>query len=224
MTWNAYPYTDGLTFISCENLTINENEISLDYNNVTGGADTIHVIAVGSSNFDDSYQCTFTCKNVVVANNTINAEGYNFIYGIYVCADNFVIDNNELEISADYHYANGIIIDGPSNGGVVSDNVIDVEAPNLAFGVYSYPYMGAAENIIIDGNEIAANAYASCGMEIVENNPTISNNFMDIKVTIQLVLLLIWLITVLFQEMKFTVQDQMLVLLLPVTVCYILKV
>lgn len=181
MTWNAYPYTDGLTFISCENLTINENEISLDYNNVTGGADTIHVIAVGSSNFDDSYQCTFTCKNVVVANNTINAEGYNFIYGIYVCADNFVIDNNELEISADYHYANGIIIDGPSNGGVVSDNVIDVEAPNLAFGVYSYPYMGAAENIIIDGNEIAANAYASCGMEIVENNPTISNNFMDIK-------------------------------------------
>ena len=110
-------------------------------------------------------------------NNTINAKGHSHIYGIYVCANLFEISNNILNMSSEVAYANGINIDaGPAENGLVSDNEILVSAPKAVYGIYSYQYMGQIDNITYSNNNITANAYAACGMEIVECDPTISNN------------------------------------------------
>lgn len=176
--YNSISCTDGLVFYACENLTVSNNNITLNYNNAIGSYDTIHVITVGNSNFDyDELDYLSVCNNAIVANNRIDAKGHSFIYGIMVCADNFAVDHNYLNVSSDSHYAAGICVDGPSNVGVVSDNGIFVQAPNLAFGVYSYPYMGSVEDVTFNLNGIFAKAYAACGMEIVQDNPTIDTNF-----------------------------------------------
>lgn len=177
--WNSYDFTDGISVLGSENVTISDNAILLKYNNATGGADTINVIVVGNCNYDwDVYDFIDACKNVVVSNNTIGAEGHNYIYGVRVVADNFLIEDNKLSIYADYHYANGITVDGPSTGGIVRNNKMMLGAPNLVFGIYSYPYMGSVTDITFDSNVILGKAYAACGMEIVEENPTIISNKM----------------------------------------------
>lgn len=175
--FNSVDYTNGIVVLGAENVTIDDNEITLEYSNATAAWDTIKVIAAGNSNFDyDEFDYLYTCKNVNITNNVIVAKGHSFIYGIHVVADNFLIDNNNLNVSSDSHYADAITVDGPSDVGMVSNNRMDVKAPNLAFGIYSFPYMGAVVGMTADNNIITADAYASCGMEIVQDNPTISNN------------------------------------------------
>ncbi|WP_292609817.1 Ig-like domain repeat protein [Methanobrevibacter sp. UBA188] len=175
--YNSVDYTNGIVVLDAENVTIDYNEITLEYSNATGAYDTIKVIAAGNSNFDyDDFDYLYTCKNVNITNNIIVANGHTYIYGIHVTADNFLIDNNNLIVSSDSHYADAITVDGPSDVGMVSNNRMDVKAPNLAFGIYSYPYMGAVVDMTVYKNVIVADAYASCGMEIVQDNPTISNN------------------------------------------------
>ena len=178
--YNSISYTDGMSFYACDGLTIKNNDVSLNYNGVVGSWDTIHVLTVGGSNFDfdEDYETIYpyVCSNVIISDNKINANGHSYIYGIYGAMDKFEIKNNNLNITSDVHYVDAIGIDGPSSNGVVSENTIDLTAPNLVFGIYSNPYMGAVENVSYVNNTITGNAYAACGMEIVNENPIISKN------------------------------------------------
>ena len=163
----VFYYVDGLTFV--------DNIVDLKYNNATSawGYDTIYAVSVRS----DAY--TFgevQSKNTVIANNTINAEGHSCIYAVYVCADDFEVSGNNIYSTADSYLAHGIDIDGPSATGLVSNNTVIVVAPGSAYGIYSYQYMGAIEDIVYSGNVINTTAYASAAMEIVECNPEIIAN------------------------------------------------
>ena len=184
--YNSLSYTDGLVFTACENLTINKNNISLNYNNIAGAYDTIHVLVIGNSNYEidyTTYDFTYpnVCENVVVTNNKIAANGHTYIYGISLVANNSVIKDNTIDLSSDEHYVAAFEIGGPSVNDTISSNIINATAPNLAFGIYSYSYMGAIEDMNYYNNTIVGNAYAACGMEIINSNAVIEKNIITVE-------------------------------------------
>ena len=67
-------------------------------------------------------------------------------------------------------------MDGPCAEGLVAGNDIVARAPLATYGIYSYQYMGAIENVSYPANTIDVTGYASAGMEIVECNPEIIGN------------------------------------------------
>lgn len=183
--YNSFPYSEGVVFLNSENITFKGNDLTLNYNNYSGSSDTIHVLTFGNSNWDmdDDYEFIYpnACKNVIIDDNKITATGYSYIYGIFMAAENFEITNNIIDITSKVNYAAAVDIEGPSSNGVVDNNKINVIAPNSAYGVYSYEYMGEITNITYSKNDISGNAYASCGMEIVNEDVVIKDNTLTLS-------------------------------------------
>ena len=180
-TYNAISHSEGIVFLGCENVTFKRNDISLKYTKVNGSSDTIKVLVIGNSNYEmdyDTYEFTYPnqCKNVVVSDNNITANGHTFVYGISIVAEESEITNNKLDISSDNNYAAGFEIGGPSEGMQISKNTISVNSPLSAYGIYSYQYMGEIKDVSYNENNIACDAYAACGMEIINVCPSISGN------------------------------------------------
>ena len=115
-------------------------------------------------------------KDITIADNTINVDGHAYAYAVSVCADNFNITGNNITVTAETNLGHGIDVNGPSSVGVVSKNDISVESPLASYGIYSYQYMGAIEDIVYSDNTVEVTGYASAGMEIVECNPEITGN------------------------------------------------
>lgn len=182
--YNSLAYTQGAVFNGCENLTFKGNNLTLEYTSAVGAYDTIHVLSVGNANFQftDDYDIIYpnVCDNVEISDNMIEANGHSYIYGIFLAANNFKINDNKVILSSDNNYAAGIDVEGPSSEGNVSNNVIDVASQNSAYGVYSYQYSGAIDDVSYYDNFIYLNAYAACGMEVVANNPVISGNLISL--------------------------------------------
>ena len=164
-TYAAAPYTDGITILQSENVTFNKNRINMNYSSFSGTHDTIHVLVLGNGNYefdDDNFIYPYTCKNVVAKDNVIIAEGHYCIYGFFIASENFDISGNFLNLSADAHYVAAFDVEGPSINGNVSDNIAVLEAPNLAFGVFSYQWGGPIEDITYSGNTFIADACICC--------------------------------------------------------------
>lgn len=183
--YNSISYSEGVVFLNSENITFKGNDLTLNYNNFSGSSDTIHVLTFGNSNWkmDDDYNILYpnTCKNVIIDDNRITATGYTLTYGIFMAAENFEITNNILDIASKVHYAAALDIEGPSSNGIVDNNKINLIAPNLVYGVFSYEYMGEITNITYSNNDISGNAYASCGMEIVNQYTVIKDNTLTLS-------------------------------------------
>lgn len=182
LTYEPTVYSEGIVLYYCEDVKFTNNRVNLKYNNISGSYDTIYVLSVRSNpysfEFDEDYNLIYpiVSSDILISNNTINAEGHKYIYGVYVSADNFTLSDNFVDISSDDYYANGVNIDALSSNGVLKNNHIAVNAVNVVYGIYSASYMGPIENITYDSNNIEINAYAACGMELLEPNPYISNN------------------------------------------------
>ena len=175
VTWESKVFSEGIVFYYCKNVEFANNNVTLDYNNAYGDYDTIYVVSVRGNPYNFDADGPIECTNVSIINNVITANGYGYIYGIFAAANDLNVSKNDLTITADDYYANGIDIEGPSNG-VVSDNNVIVGAPGTVYGIYSSFYNGAIENMIYNNNTVVVNAYAACGMELLEINPVVSNN------------------------------------------------
>ena len=174
-TWASTVMNDAIVFYYVEDLEFVDNNVKVEYNDVSTafGWDSMYAVSVRS----DAY--TFgevQSKDVVIANNTIDIVGHSCVYSVYVCADNFEVSGNNITSASETYLAHGIDVDGPSAVGVVADNIIVAEAPLATYGIYSYQYMGAIEDISYVNNKINVTGYGSAGMEIVECNPEIVGN------------------------------------------------
>ena len=172
-TWVGYPWSEGIVFYFCEDLEFVDNRVNIYYDSYTGSSDTLYGVSVRSDAW--SYG-EIQSSDILIANNTIEAMGHNYMYALYVSADRFEITDNEIISSADYHYANAISIEGPSSSGTVSKNIINVDAPDATYGIYSFQWQGAVEDISYINNTIDVNGYLGAGMEIVECNPEVIGN------------------------------------------------
>ncbi len=173
-TWASTVWTEGIVFYYCEDLQFTDNRVNLKYGDVTTayGYDTLFAVSVRS----DAYSFRdVQSSDVLIANNTIFIEGYDCAYAVYVCADEFEVYGNNITSISENYLAHGIDIDGPSSSGSVGYNKIVVAGPD-AYGIYSYQYLGAIEDIEYCNNAISVDGYLSGGMEIVECNPTIVSN------------------------------------------------
>ena len=121
-TWESSVMSEGIVFYYCEDVEFENNNIALDYNNASGMYDTIYVVAVRGNPYNFDADDPIACANVDIVNNTINAKGHGYIYGIRAAAKNLDVSENTLSIVADDYYACGIDIEGTSNGDV-NDNV-----------------------------------------------------------------------------------------------------
>jgi hypothetical protein len=174
-TWASKVMSEGIVFYYCEDVKFIDNSVDLKYNNYSSayGYDSIYAVSVKS----DAYSFgEVQSSDIVISNNTINVDGHACTYAVYVCADNFEISNNEINSTSETYLAHAIDVDGPSAKGIVSENKINVKSPSAVYGIYSYQYMGAIEDIAYVNNTITGESYAACGMEIVECNPYIEGN------------------------------------------------
>ena len=173
-TYAANYMSEGIVFYYCEDLEFVDNRVNLKYGDVTTayGYDTLYAVSVRS----DAYSLgDVQSSDVLIANNTIDIEGYDCAYAVYVCADEFEVYGNNITSISENYLAHGIDIDGPSSSGSVSYNKIEAVAPR-AYGIYSYQYLGAIEDIEYSNNLISVDGYLAGGMEIVECNPSIVSN------------------------------------------------
>ena len=83
----------------------------------------------------------------MIADNEINIDGHSCAYAVYVCADDFSVLFNNITSTSETYLAHGIDVDGPCAEGLVAGNDIIARAPLATYGIYSYQYMGAIENI-----------------------------------------------------------------------------
>ncbi|SEK26300.1 hypothetical protein SAMN05216439_0699 [Methanobrevibacter gottschalkii] len=174
VTWESKVFSEGIVFYYCEDVKFIDNRVDLKYNNFSGGFDTIYALSVRGNPYN--FENTIVSSDIEIINNTINANGHNYIYTIFLSANDFKLFNNVINSTADFYYANGINIDGPASEGIVSNNLISVESPYDVYGIYSYQMNGPIEYISYVNNTIIGKSYVGCGMEIVECNPYIADN------------------------------------------------
>ena len=160
--WVKFPFSEGVVFNDCSNLTIANNDIKVEYSDVVGEYDTIYVVDVKGS------------SDVGIVNNTIDAMGHSYIYGLYVESDGLLVDNNNLVIKSDINYANGIEIEA-SHDAIISNNNITAIAPALAYPVYS-GMNGGDLDVDYIGNVIDATADIVYGMELCGNIENVIGN------------------------------------------------
>ena len=160
--WVKYPVSEGLVFKGCSDLELSNNTIDVQANGIVGYYDTIYAIDIQDS------------PNANVVDNEINAEGHSYIYGLYIEADDAVVDNNKFTIQSDENYANAIEVEA-SKGIVISNNDIEVTAPSFAYPIYSGMNGGDLEAEYVN-NTIDATADIVYGMELCGADETVSNN------------------------------------------------
>jgi len=118
-------------------------------------------------------------SDAVIINNTIDAMGHSYIYGLYVESDGLLVDNNTLDIKSDINYANGIEIEA-SHDAIISNNNITAIAPALAYLVYS-GMNGGDLDVDYIGNVINATADIVYGMELCGNIENVIGNTITVN-------------------------------------------
>ena len=163
--WVSDPMSEGI-LIDSPNAVVKENDISVGYEGVFGDYDTIYAVHINSDNG------TF-------ASNTILAQGHSYIYGLEVSGNDFVVENNTITSISDIMYANGIDVEGVASG-VVKDNIINVSAPGVTYGIYSSMSNG---NVSVDylDNEITSTAPEAYGMELMGLKENVEGNTFTIN-------------------------------------------
>lgn len=174
-TWEAKILSEGIVFYYCDGVKFTNNRVDLKYNNFSGSYDTIYGVSVRGNAYNFDSDEPIVSSNVEISNNMINAEGNEYIYAVFVSADDFKLSDNLIN-STSNNYAAAIDVDGPASSGVVNNNLIHVESPNVVYGIYSYQMNGAIRDMSYINNTIIGDSYGTCAMEIVENNPYIVNN------------------------------------------------
>ncbi|MBE6511041.1 MAG: hypothetical protein E7Z74_07245 [Methanobrevibacter millerae] len=150
--WVSSPVSEGIVFDNCSDLSVKDNGIEIDYNNVIGSYDTIYAVNVKNSD------------NAVIDNNTIDATGASYIYGLQISGDNFTISNNTIDSTSDSYYACGINVEGPATGNV-ENNDIEATAPVVSYAIYSAMSNG---NVAVNytNNTIVAEADTVYAMQL----------------------------------------------------------
>ncbi|WP_407432604.1 hypothetical protein [Methanobrevibacter sp.] len=167
--WVANPVSEGVLIRDSNGVSFKRNNIRLNSTEILSVADydTVYVFDIKN------------CEDVDFSDNTINAEGFSYIYGMVISGENFNIENNTLNIDSVSYYANGIDIEGNASG-TVKNNNIAVTSPSVAYPVYSAMSNGDVDVVYV-GNNIAASSDIVYGMELSGNNESVFSNYIDLS-------------------------------------------
>ena len=179
---NTEIFSSGIDLIYCCDVNITDNEMEIKYNDHYGNVDTIYGISVRGNPMNFFSDDPIVSENILIKNNVIKATGYNYIYSILIAGNNFEVSDNQLTISADNYYANGIEVEGPSETGIVKNNTISIKAPGATYGIISgVLQMGAIEDVSYVNNTIDTESYFACGIELSQWTSEIINNYITVK-------------------------------------------
>ena len=170
-------FAAGLEFYYCSDLYITNNSINLTYTSYDGDFDTIDIIDVRGNPYNFDFFGEIVCEDIIVANNTINAIGHTYTYGMSISAEGIEIYDNTVNIVSEYQ-ASGICVEAPSVDAVVRDNTVTLYAGFVTYGIYSFEnaYSGAINEITVTNNTIYGDAYTTCGINLVGSDMVVSDN------------------------------------------------
>ena len=164
--WVKFPVSEGLVFNNCSALNFTDNTVDVEANSAIGSFDTIYAIDIKDSD------------NVSVCDNAIGASGFSYVYGLYIEADDSIVDSNTFIIKSS-NYANGIEIEASLNA-TVSNNSIIVASPVVAYPVYSGMNGGDLEVKYIN-NTIGAVSDIVYGMELCGTYEVVRSNVIVVE-------------------------------------------
>lgn len=169
--WISAPISEGIVIENTDDVIFDGNDVNLAYTTFSTayGYDTIYAVDFKNSN------------NAIITSNDIKVQGKDYIYGLILTGDNFIIRANNITSTGDY-YADGIDIEGPSSG-VVDNNKIAVYSNATAYAIYSG--MNGADVVAnYTDNEITGNAYSIFGFslgdvksKVVKNTILLNGNY-----------------------------------------------
>lgn len=171
-TWESKTMAEGIVFYYCDDVKFVNNKVSMKYNNEGQSYDSLYVVSAYNN-----YMNTFdVASGVEISNNEINATGYNYIYAIRAAVNDINVTDNVITMSANKTQTTGINIEGPIDGGIISNNKIKLNAPWNTYGIYAWGMNGNIENVYYSDNFINLNSYLACGMEINQPDAIIQGN------------------------------------------------
>ena len=189
MTSPYTTYSEGIVFFFCEDVKFSKNTVNMKYNTFEIGKtspDSFYALSVKSNenindlDWDDDDNPIFTypitSKNVEITANNFTVCGHNHTYAVALAADNFKISGNVFNVSSQGPYANAITLNNLAANGNVTDNNISVSAQDAVYGIVSYQMGHPIKDNVYRNNNIIADAYLACGMELSEINSIVDHN------------------------------------------------
>lgn len=164
--WVGYPVSSGIVLNNCNSTEVSDNNFTVVYGDHKGYSDTIYAVDVDTD-------------NLLFIRNVIYAEGFSYVYALQISGENFTVSNNNISSYSDSHYANGINVEGTAYG-EVTKNTITVEAPTVAYPIYTSM---SGKVVVADylDNIINAEADIVYGMELAGTNETAIGNTITVK-------------------------------------------
>ena len=168
--YSAYPIvgynSQGVHIEKSNNVSFDKNDITVNYGNAAGYADTIYAV-----HFEDS-------NNSRVTNNGIELNGHNYAYGLVTnYCENITISGNDIKSSSDDHYAAGLQVGGKSTASVDNNN-ISAKSNEVVYPVYLDDwYMGGEVNLT--NNNIKGESDTVYGVYVEEDKVLISGNTIE---------------------------------------------
>ena len=153
-SWNyiSFPVSEGIVVSDSNNVEFENNTVDSTYNNVTGFYDTIYAIDFKNTN------------NSIIKDNKIDVLGAQYVYGIIISGDNFSIVKNELSVTSDVYYSNGIDVEGYAKG-VIEGNIISTKSETTSYPIYT-SMSGNDVSVNIINNLIMGNSYFVLGVSL----------------------------------------------------------
>ncbi|MBQ8018390.1 MAG: right-handed parallel beta-helix repeat-containing protein [Methanobrevibacter sp.] len=164
---NMIYYSVGVFIKDSDEVSVNKNDITVNYNGFVGSFDSIYGVYVDG------------CDDSKVTDNEINVNGHEYAYGLITNdCDNIIISGNTINAISEGNYADGVQVAGSSTGNVVNNNIL-AKAVNVTYPVY-FDDWGNDKEVNLTNNKIKGESDTVYGVYVEENKTTISNN--DIKV------------------------------------------
>ena len=170
LDYSAYPIvgykSQGVHIEKSNNVSFDKNDITVNYNNAVGYADTIYAVHFENSN------------NSKVTNNGIELNGHSYAYGLVTNdCENIAISGNDIKSNSDDHYALGLQVGGKSTASVDNNN-ISAKSNEVVYSVYLDDWqMGGDVNLT--NNNIKGESDTVYGVYVEEDKVLISGNTIE---------------------------------------------
>ena len=154
----------AVNLANCPDLIFYDNTINFDYEgHVSWGSNyVVHV--------------DFGCDNANITGNAIYALGSDYVYGINIYSQNFIIEKNNVIVESDVSYACGINPDAGASG-VVNNNIVTAVGLGTVYGIYSGMW-DSASPLAVDytNNDVYARGFFGCGIELGGSKENVVGN------------------------------------------------
>ena len=170
LDYSAYPIvgynSQGVHIEKSNNVSFDKNDITVNYSNAAGYADTIYAVHFENSN------------NSRVTNNGIELNGHSYAYGLVTNGcENITISGNDIKSNSDDHYALGLQVGGKSTASVDNNN-ISAKSNEVVYPVYLDDWQMGGE-VNLTNNNIKGESDTVYGVYVEEDKVLISGNTIE---------------------------------------------